>query len=132
MTKLQRFFFKAYLRLREQVEKKAPISDQERICYELVMKVLKLQNTVLSVSPLSNKRIISNEFKGLYIIINARDIHVLNNSHGYFIYMENDIYLEEILNTFNNMLEQRNLDKEKEIQKNIVFSLNTILSELNC
>lgn len=132
MTRLQRIFFRGYLKLKEHFEKKSPIPDQERICYELVMKVLSLKNTLLSISPISNKRIISNEFKNLYIILNGREIHVLNKSHGYSIYMEADVFLEEIITTFNTILEQKNLEKEKEIQKNITYSLSAILSELNC
>lgn len=131
VTKLENFFHNYYVKIRDHVDKKIPISEQERICHELVIKVLKLQNTNLSISPISNKRIISNELKNLYIILNGREIHVLNNSHGYIVYMENDDFFQEIVEIFNQILESKNLEMEKELQKNIVYSLSTILSELN-
>ena len=130
VSHLHRILYRLYIKLKNRVDPKPPISEQERICFSLSIRVLKLKNTTLSISPVSKKMIISNDTRNIHIVIDGRNFHVSSKYYGYIVFMENNDFMEEILRNFNEILENRNSEKEKEIQRNITHSLSNILSEL--
>jgi hypothetical protein len=128
---MNRFFLKTLLKLRNKVTPKEEVSEEEKISLTIIKKVLKLENTELIITPVLGKRIVSNKDKDIHVVIHLRNVHIISQTHGYTIYINNDEIYRGILESFDNTLEEQGKKKEIEIQNNVTFNLNSILSILS-
>jgi hypothetical protein len=128
--KVRRFFYRIYLSLKTKFNQVPPVKDEERICFNILMRIVKNEKSELIFTPISNKRLIRNEEKDMYISIQHRTIHVINHIYRYTVYMESDILYYSIIDLFDNTLEGRRHEAEIEMDRNIKHSLSSILDTI--
>jgi hypothetical protein len=122
--------YRFYLHLREKFNPKPKITDEERFAVEISKKIIGLPDTLLYYTPLSQKRIIKNDSKQMYVVINERNITIINHVYSYSIYIESDELYESVTDLFNQILEKKREVIESEIKSNIQHSLKTISEKL--
>ena len=122
--------YKFYLHLREKFNPKPEITDEERFAVEISKKIIKLDDTLLYFTPLSEKRIIKNDNKEIYVVIHQRNITIINHVYSYSIYIESDELYNSVIDIFNETLEKKREVIELEIKSNIQHSLKTISEKL--
>ena len=86
-------------------------------------------DTLLLISPLSNKRYLKNDKKGLTIILDKNTVNIINHIYSYSVVLD-DPNVTQIVNLFNQEVERRRNEFEREITSNIKHSLKTILHKI--
>lgn len=122
--------FKLYLHLRDKFNPKPIISDEERYATSIAKNLISLEDSVLYIAPISEKRFIRNDAKNIYVVISIRYVQIINHTYSYSVYIESDELYHQLLEWFNQTLEKKRLEFEKEIKKNIQHSLKNILENL--
>ena len=122
--------YRFYLHLREKFNPKPQITDEERFAVDISKKIILLPDTILYFTPLSEKRIIKNDSKQMYVVIHHRNITIINHVYSYSIYIESDELYGSVIDSFNQTLEKRREVIESEIKNNIQHSLKTISEKL--
>lgn len=90
-----------------------------------------LNNTKLTIAPLSNKRFIKNDEKNMFIVIHNRTISLVNHVYGYNVFIDNTKLYDDVIFLFDSELEKIRQQLEDEINGNIKHSLKVILSKFN-
>ena len=67
----------------------------------------------------------------MFIVIQDRTISLINHVYSYNVYIESDKLYVDILNHFDNELENRRIELENEIRSNIKHSLKSILEKVS-
>jgi hypothetical protein len=88
-------------------------------------------DSYLTISPISNKRFIKNENKEIFVIINNREITLINHVYGYNLMMEDENMYQNIIQKFDLTLEQKRQKFENEMRDNVRHSLKTILEKIS-
>lgn len=127
---IPRILFKFYLNLKNKFDPKPEITSEEILSLEICKKLIINPTSELSLST-TNKRIIKNEEKNMYIVIESHTIHLINHVYSYSVYVQDDYKFMEVIKIFDKVLEDRREILEHEIRKNIHHSLSTILDRLN-
>jgi hypothetical protein len=122
--------FKIYLYLRDKFNPKPIVSDEEKYAVEIAKNLIKLEDSILYISPISNKRFIRHDNKNIYVVIDLRNILIINHIYSYSVYIESDELYNTLIDFFNQTLEKKRDDFEKEIKKNIQHSLKNILDNM--
>lgn len=122
--------FKLYLYLRDKFNPKPIISDEERYATSIAKNLISLDDSILYLAPISNKRFIRNDKKNIYVVIDIRNILIINHTYSYSVYIESDELYFQVIEFFNQTMEKKRLEFEKEIKKNIQHSLKNILENL--
>lgn len=94
------------------------------------MRIIKNSETELIYTPITNKRLIRNIEKDMYISVQHRTIHVINHIYRYTVYMENDQLYGSIVTLFDRTLENRRQSFEIDMERNIKHSLSSILDTI--
>ena len=123
--------FNIFLYLKNKFDPKPPIPEEVDTCTNIVLKVLDYEDTDLVFAPLSEKRFIINEQKGMAITIENRVVHIINHVYSYSIYMENNECYSKILRKFDEISEKKKIELEDKITNNIKHSLTKILEGLS-
>jgi len=105
-------------------------SDHELDCLKICKKLINREDSVLLLTPITNKRYIKNDNLGLFITIDGSLIKVINHKYSYVVPMS-DRSITEITNTFNYKVEEHRKQMEDEISSNIKHSLRYISSVLD-
>lgn len=127
---LSKLLFKIHIYLKEKFDPKYPVSQEEIICTQICLKLINSSNSQLTMSPISNKRFIKNEDKDIFVIIDNRQISLINHVYGYNLVIEDDDMYSDIVKNFDLTLEKRRLILENEMKENIRHSLQTILEKV--
>lgn len=127
---ISKVLFKIYVYLRDKFDPKYPISQEEIICSQICLALINSEKSNLTMSPISNKRFIKNEEKDIFVIINNRQITLINHVYGYNLVIEDDDMYSEITKSFDLVLEKRRQTLENEMRDNIRHSLQTILEKV--
>ena len=122
--------FKLYLYLRDKFNPKPIISDEERYATSIAKNLISLDDSILYLAPISNKRFIRNDKNNIYVVIDVRNILIINHTYSYSVYIESDDLYFQVVECFNQTMEKKRLEFEKEIKKNIQHSLKNILENL--
>lgn len=85
--------------------------------------------TLVLISPLSNKRYLKNDKKGLTIILDGNSVNIINHVYSYSVVLD-DSNVTKVVDMFNQEVERRRNEFEKEITSNIKHSLKTILNKI--
>ena len=101
----------------------------EMDCISICKKLIDKPETQLLMTPLSNKKYIHNPENSIFITIEGNTVNVINHKYSYTVSIQ-DKSKEEILNYFNEVLENQRLKMEEEITSNIKHSLKNILHTL--
>ena len=122
--------FNIFLYLKNKFDPKPPIPEEVDTCTNIVLKVLDYEDTDLVFAPVSNKRFIINEQKGMAITIENRVVHIINHVYSYSIYMENNECYGKVLRKFDEISEKKKIELEDKLTNNIKHSLTKILEGL--
>ena len=123
--------FRIFLYLKNKFDPKPPVAEEVETCAQIVLKVLEYQDTELTYTPISNKRFIVNDERGMAITIENRVVHIINHIYSYSIYMEDNDSYGKVLKKFDEVSEKKKSELEQKITTNIKHSLNKILEGLS-
>jgi len=127
---IPRILYKLYLNLKERFDPALKIPEEEKICVEICKKLINDEYSKLTFAPISNKRIIKNENKEIYIVIETYNITIINHVYSYSIYLSSAKDYKDIVNSFDKILENQRQLLEQEIRFNITQSLTKILEKV--
>jgi len=128
---IPKLLFKFYLRLKEKFDPTPPSKEEELYSIDICKKLIKYSSSKLTIAPLSNKRYIKNDDNDMFIVIQDRTISLINHVYSYNVYIESDKLYVDVLNHFDNELENRRIELENEIRSNIKHSLKSILEKVS-
>jgi hypothetical protein len=95
------------------------------ICKQLI----KREDTVLLISPISGKKYIKSEKFQLFIILFNNRVMIVNHTYSYTVDLEDKAY-ERLIRIFDTEVEKRREDMEIEIRNNVKHSLSTIYTKV--
>jgi len=98
-------------------------------CVVLCKKLVKMRDSVILMTPLTDKRYIKNQRLQIYVIMQNQHVQIINNVHSYSVSL-NQRSWKRLIDFYNVEMEERRLGFELEITSNIKHSLKTILDEL--
>jgi hypothetical protein len=104
-------------------------SEYERDCISICKKLIGKEETVLLLTPISNKRYIRNEEHQIFVILEGNNVKVINHVYSYTVFLEKNCW-ESLVSMFDNEVEKRREIFEKEITSNIKHSLQNILHSI--
>ena len=128
---LKRLIQKAYLGIhRKTAIPKDPKTPYYSECINICRKLLAQKDTTLLIAPISSKRYMKNERHGIYVVFHGRSIEVVNHVYNYTVHVDEKTW-NMMIDDFNYELEERRIEFEGEISKNIKYSLKTILKSID-
>ena len=104
-------------------------SEYERDALNICRKLISRPETLLLLTPISNKRYIKNDDSGIFVILEGRSIKVINHVYSYVVFLEDKSW-NQITSFFDNEVENRRESFEKEITSNIRHSLQNIYKNI--
>jgi hypothetical protein len=104
-------------------------SEYERDCIAICKKLISKEDTVLLLTPISNKRYIRNEELQIFVILENSSVKVINHVYSYTVFLEQKLW-NSITLVFDTEVEKRRESFEKEITSNIKHSLQNILKNI--
>jgi hypothetical protein len=122
--------FRIFLYLKNKFDPKPDVPEEVDTCVNIVLKVLEYEDTELVFAPVSNKRFIINDKRGMAITIEDRVVHIINHVYSYSVYMESNEHYGKIIKKFNEISEKNKIELEHKIVNNIKHSLTKILEGL--
>ena len=128
---IPRLLYKIYLKLKDKFDPKPPISQEEHFSVEICNKLIDKENSSLTFAPKSFKRFIKNDDTDMFIVIHSRTINLINHVYSYNVYIESTELYDNLIDKFDQELENRREEMEDEIRSNIQHSLKTILEKIN-
>lgn len=105
-------------------------SSYELECLIICKKMIQRTDSVLLLTPLTNKRYIKNDTLSIFITIDGGLVNVINHKYSYVVPMS-DRSIKEINDIFNSTVENQRKKMEDEITSNIKHSLRDISSSLD-
>lgn len=123
--------YRVYLHLKEKFNPRPVATEEEKHAVDIAKKLILSTDTDLYLAPLSHKRIIVNESKKIYILIDSRNITIINHVYSYNVYVENDALFNNLIDMFNSISEKKKELIEKQIRNNIEHSLKKISDSLS-
>lgn len=135
MNKLMHKFKRIIQSLVLQTIKSMDYSREKRSSYEMecliiCKKMISKPDSVLLLTPLSNKRYIKNDLLSIFITIDGGLVNVINHKYSYVVPMS-DRSIKEINDIFNLTVENERKRMESEITSNIKHSLRDIAKSLD-
>ena len=104
-------------------------SEYERDCIAICKKLISKEDTVLLLTPISNKRYIRNEELQIFVILEGHNVKVINHVYSYTVFLEQKPW-DNVILAFDTEVEKRREEFEKEIMSNIKHSLQNILQNI--
>jgi hypothetical protein len=126
---LKRLIQKKYISYTRKLNPQLKKSAYERDCMLICKKLISKEETILLLTPITNKRYIRNETQDIFVILDNYSVKVINHVYSYTIFLEDKSW-NSIVALFDNEVEERRLVFEKEITANIRHSLQTILKTI--
>jgi hypothetical protein len=105
-------------------------SSYELECLIICKKMIQRSDSILLLTPLTNKRYIKNDPLSIFITIDGGLINVINHKYSYVVPMS-DRSIKEINDIFNSTVENQRKKMEDEITSNIKHSLRDISKSLD-
>jgi len=128
---IPRLLFKIYLNLKDRFDPKPNVTEEEIFAADICEKLINNPSSELTFSPISHKRIIKNEAKSMYIVMESYTIHLINHVYSYSVYLQDTSKFTALTQKFDKILEDKREVLESEIRKNIQHSLRNILKKLD-
>jgi hypothetical protein len=101
-------------------------SDHEMECISICKRLIKMDDSILLMTPVTDKRYIKNEALGIYVIMEKHHVQVINHIYSYSVSLGEKSWTR-LIDFYNEEIEERRLEFEKEITANIKHSLKNIL-----
>ena len=128
---IPRLLFNIYLNLKDRFDPKPNVTEEEIFAADICEKLINNPSSELTFSPISHKRIIKNEAKSMYIVMESYTIHLINHVYSYSVYLQDTSKFTALTQKFDKILEDKREVLESEIRKNIQHSLRNILEKLD-
>ena len=125
--KLKRLIQKQYIKLYRSSTPK--ITTYEKDCVSICEKLIKKNETVLLLTPISNKRYIKNEEDQIFVILENYSVKIINHVYSYTVIL-GDKSWNSVVTLFDSEVESRRNKFEKEITSNIKYSIKKILEKI--
>ncbi len=129
LHKLRRLIQKWYISLVRLSNPTPEKSEYERDCIAICKKLISKEDTVLLLTPISNKRYIRNEELQIFVILEGHNVKVINHVYSYTVFLEQKQW-DSLVYLFDTKVEKRREEFEKEITSNIKHSLQNILQNI--
>lgn len=129
LHKLRRLIQKWYISLVRLTTPHIEKSEYERDCIAICKKLIVKEDTVLLLTPISNKRYIRNEELQIFVILEGHNVKVINHVYSYTVFLEQKEW-DNVILYFDTEVEKRREEFEKEITSNIKHSLQNILQNI--
>lgn len=129
LHRLKRLIQKYYISLSRFTTPTVQKSKYEKDCIAICRKLISKEDTVLLLTPISNKRYIRNEKNQIFVILEGHSVKIINHVYSYTVFLEENEW-RHIISIFDNEVEKRREDFEKEIISNIKHSLQNILQSI--
>ncbi len=103
--------------------------EYERECFSICRALIRQENSIMLMSPISGKRYIESDDKQLFIIIEHNQITIVNHQYSYHI----DLWgkpMERLTKMFDVEVEKRREAMENEIRSNVKHSLSNIFKTI--
>mgnify|MGYP003349849815 FL=1 len=131
LHKTKRFFQKVYISLSRYgtTQSHRKHNEYEKECVVICKVLINKRNTALLISPISNKRYIKSDDSQIFIIIESHQMTIVNHSYSYTI----DIFgktFERLSKMFDEEVEKRRNEMEREIRSNVKHSLTNIYENI--
>ena len=127
--KLRRLIQKWYISLVKMTTPTVEKSEYEKDCIAICKKLIHKEDTILLLTPISNKRYIRNEELQIFVILEGHNVKVINHVYSYMVFLDQKPW-DNIIFTFDTEVEKRRKEFEKEITSNIKHSLQNILQNI--
>ena len=125
--KVQKFYISAYRTMNPDFASEKSAHEVE--CISICKKLIKMEDSILLMTPLTDKRCIKNEKMGIYVIMEKYNVQVINHIYSYSITM-GDKSWGKLVDFYNQEIEKRRNQFESEIRSNIKHSLKNILHDI--
>jgi hypothetical protein len=129
LHKLRRLIQKKYISLVRVSTQRLKKSEYERDCITICKKLIAKEETILMLTPISNKRYIRNEELQIFVILDRYSVKIINHVYSYTIFLE-DMSWNLIVGLFDEEIESRRQKFELEITSNIKHSFQNILENI--
>jgi hypothetical protein len=106
------------------------IPDQVKFSLEITKKLILDNKSVLSITPILNRKYITNEDKGVFISIYLNNINIIKKNYNIITYIEDTKLYDDVCRLFNKTLEKSRLDDEASVSKNVEDSLEELLNSI--
>lgn len=126
-----KLLYKFYLKLKDKFDPTPRITDEERYCLQICMRLLDSLSSKLTFAPVSESRFIVNEDKQMFVVINNHTINITNHVYSYTVYIQDHSAYSKVIKKFDSILEEERQNIQDEIRRNIKHSLETILRGLD-
>ena len=93
-------------------------------------KLIKNEESILLMAPISGKRFVKNEKMGIYVILEGRSVKVINHIYSYSVVLSEKTQ-NKLISFYDDEIEKRRIEFEKEITANTKHSLKNILVEID-
>jgi hypothetical protein len=124
--KLKRLIQQKYIKLARLSNPQLKKSAYEKDCIAICKKLIDKDETILLFS---NKRYIRNEEQQIFVILENYSVKVINHVYSYTVFLEDKSW-HSIVELFDNEVESRCMEFEREITSNIKHSLQNILHKI--
>jgi hypothetical protein len=104
--------------------------DYEIEAIQICKKLIMTNESILLMAPISGKRFVKNEKMGIYVILEGRGVKVINHIYSYNVILGDKAW-NKLLSFYDDEIESRRIEFEKEITSNIKHSLKNILIEID-
>ena len=125
--KLKRLIQKQYIKFYRSSTPK--ITTYEKDCVSICEKLIEKNETVLLLTPISNKRYIKNEEDQIFVILENYSVKIINHVYSYTVIL-GDKSWNSVVTLFDKEVESRRNKFEKEITSNIKYSIKKILEKI--
>lgn len=105
-------------------------SAYELECLKICKKLINRTDSTLLLTPISHKRYIKNDSLHIFVTIEGSLVNVINHKYSYVVPMS-DRSMKEVIDFFNNTVEEQRAKMEAEITSNIKHSLKDISISLD-
>jgi hypothetical protein len=126
-----RLLFRFYLKLKDKFDQSPKITDEEKYCVQICLKLLENPSCKFTFAPVSSTRYIVNEDKQMFVVINNHTINITNHVYSYTVYIQESSSYIKVVKRFDTVLEEERQNIQEEIRRNIKHSLQCILNSLN-
>ena len=129
--KLKRLFQKTALKLFKTINPKQDthFNEYEKESITICKELIHQEDSTLLISPISGKRYIESGDSQLFIIIESKQLTIVNHQYSYNINIWTKTY-DQISNIFDIEVEKRREKMETEIRSNVKHSLSNIYKNL--
>ena len=130
MRFLKRLYLKMRLAYRKQYYTQENKEKYQRAPLFICMKLLKIEDSLLLIAPVSDDKYIYNERLGILVSLLGHRGSIIDRTYSYDINLSNKDW-DKLDNLFLNEMQRRTKKIEEQIVSNVKHSLDNIYSKIN-